>query len=162
MPKRSDVFAVLIAIFVLGAGAYLSTFPTEIIREFGLLLMGGSLIGLVIWFAWEKISPATWTPDGKINGGYLACAKVWLALAQEVQIGREFARKCPVNHCSVTTSIFATSQGPLWGAAFSFIRSSIHWITRKMPRLVAGAQVSCSELRQIADRDPIGALFAQK
>jgi hypothetical protein len=23
---------------------------------------------------------------------YLACAKVWLALAQEVQIGREFAR----------------------------------------------------------------------
>ena len=30
---------------------------------------------------------------------YLACAKVWLALAQEVQIGREFAR---VSHPLVT------------------------------------------------------------
>lgn len=50
---RSDWFAVLVAIFVLGAGAYLSTFPTETIRGAGLSLMVGAIGGLAIWFSIE-------------------------------------------------------------------------------------------------------------
>jgi hypothetical protein len=67
--QRSDAFAVLVAIFVLGAGAYLSTFSAEVIRWAGLVLMAGAIIGLIIWFAWGRTSQATWTADGKVAGG---------------------------------------------------------------------------------------------
>jgi hypothetical protein len=67
--QRSDAFAVLVAVFVLGAGAYLSTFSAEVIRWAGLVLMAGAIIGLIIWFAWGRTSQATWTADGKVSGG---------------------------------------------------------------------------------------------
>jgi hypothetical protein len=51
--QRSDWFAILVGIFILGAGAYLSTFPTEIIRVAGIVLMAGAILGLAAWFAWE-------------------------------------------------------------------------------------------------------------
>jgi hypothetical protein len=52
--QRSDWFAVLVAAFVLGAGAYLSTFPAEVIRAAGIALMVASLWGLIVWFLWER------------------------------------------------------------------------------------------------------------
>lgn len=67
--QRSDVFAVLVAAFVLGAGAYLSTYSAEVIRWVGLALMAGAIIGLAVWFAWGRMSQATWTADGKVSGG---------------------------------------------------------------------------------------------
>jgi hypothetical protein len=51
--QRSDWFAVLVAVFVLGAGAYLSTYSAEVIRAVGIALMAASLWGLIIWFLWE-------------------------------------------------------------------------------------------------------------
>jgi len=57
--RRVDIFAVLLALFILGLGAYLSTFPVEIVRLIGLLLMGASIVGLVIWFSWGRVT-ATW------------------------------------------------------------------------------------------------------
>jgi len=54
MLKRSDVFAVLVAAFVLGAGAYLSTYSTDVIRGVGIVLMAAALWGLIVWFLWER------------------------------------------------------------------------------------------------------------
>jgi hypothetical protein len=52
--QRSDLFATLVAAFVLGAGAYLSTYPIEVIRVVGIVLMAASLWGLIVWFLWER------------------------------------------------------------------------------------------------------------
>jgi hypothetical protein len=52
--RREEIFAVLLALLCLGAGAYLSTFPTDVIRGLGIALMLGATIGLVIWFVWER------------------------------------------------------------------------------------------------------------
>lgn len=44
----------LLAAFVLGAGAYLSTYPVDVIRAVGIALMAAGLWGLIIWFLWER------------------------------------------------------------------------------------------------------------
>jgi hypothetical protein len=74
--QRSDCFAVLVAAFVLGAGAYLSTYPLEIIRIVGLVLMAGSIVGLLVWFMLGRgwTGHATWGPDGRIEHGRLRAA----------------------------------------------------------------------------------------
>jgi hypothetical protein len=54
MLQRSDWFALLLGVFVLGAGAYLSTYSGDVIRGVGIALMGVALWGLLIWFLWEK------------------------------------------------------------------------------------------------------------
>jgi hypothetical protein len=79
--QRSDWFAVLVAIFVLGAGAYLSTFSAEIISKIGLILMVLAVIGLVIWFASENRWPKMniWGPWILIIGGPIL-GLLWLFL----------------------------------------------------------------------------------
>jgi len=54
MLQRSDWFALLLGAFVIGAGAYLSTYPVDVIRGVGIALMVVALWGLLIWFLWEK------------------------------------------------------------------------------------------------------------
>jgi hypothetical protein len=54
MLNRSEWFAVLIALLVLGAGAFLSTYPTEVIRGVGFALIAIAIWGLIIWFMWER------------------------------------------------------------------------------------------------------------
>src|ERR1700730_11334783 len=66
---RSDWFAVSVVVFILGAGAVLSTFSTAIVRLAGMALMAAALLGLIIWFAWGRTSQATWTADGNVHGG---------------------------------------------------------------------------------------------
>jgi hypothetical protein len=65
--QRSDWFAVLVAVFMLGAGAVLNTFSSE--RLAGMALMAAAVVGLIIWFAWGHLTPATWTADGKVSRG---------------------------------------------------------------------------------------------
>ena len=48
--ERSDWFAVLVSVFIFGAGSYLSTFAVEVIRTIGLSSMVCSAIGLILWF----------------------------------------------------------------------------------------------------------------
>ena len=52
--QRSDWFAVLFGAFILGAGAYLSTFSTVAIRWTGGGLVTASIIGLLIWWFWVR------------------------------------------------------------------------------------------------------------
>src|SRR5258708_10610397 len=56
--QRPDVFAALLAVLGLGAGAYLSTFPAQFIRGCGVLLMATAAFGLLLWFAWDHRKPA--------------------------------------------------------------------------------------------------------
>lgn len=86
--RRIDTFAVLLAIFILGLGAYLSTFPAEIVRLIGILLMGASIVGLFIWFSWGHV--------GKVAGGKLQAAIGVLALSA-ILIGGYVASHWPTN-----------------------------------------------------------------
>jgi hypothetical protein len=75
MLQRSDWFAVIVAVFLLGAGAYMSTFPAEVIRALGILLMGAAAIGLIVWFALDRrarpappiVSPLCKTVDRDVS-----------------------------------------------------------------------------------------------
>lgn len=55
--SREIIFAVLVAALFFGLGAYLSTFPTEIVRLAGLLVIAASIIGLAAWFWWGYRRP---------------------------------------------------------------------------------------------------------
>jgi hypothetical protein len=109
--RRIDVFAVLLAIFILGLGAYLSTFSAEIVRIIGLSLMAVSIIGLAVWFfGWRVqtlISPATWTPEGRIENGKLRAAVGALLL------------------CGLVAAGYAASKWEEWSAA-SIIQEPPH------------------------------------
>jgi hypothetical protein len=79
---REIIFAVLVAALFFGLGAYLSTFPTEIIRYAGLLVIAASIIGLAVWFWWGYRRPrvATLTPsDIAYNGALVAVVIAWAA-----------------------------------------------------------------------------------
>jgi hypothetical protein len=52
-----DMVAFLLTLLGVGLGAYMSTFPTEVIRGFGLLLIGASVTGLIIWSIYEYGMP---------------------------------------------------------------------------------------------------------
>lgn len=56
--QRSDYFAIIITILALGAGAYLSTLSTDIVRWFGTALIVLALGGLIIWLLSEGKRPA--------------------------------------------------------------------------------------------------------
>ncbi len=64
--------SVLLALLTLGAGAYLSTFPAQITRIIGIILMVAAVCGLALWFAWEYRRPAM--------TGYLLIATVVFAV----------------------------------------------------------------------------------
>ena len=53
--RRADIFPTLIALFSLGGGLYLSTFPVIIIQWIGKALMAMSVIGLGVWFDWRRL-----------------------------------------------------------------------------------------------------------
>lgn len=85
--QRSDWFAVFVSVFVLGAGAFLSTYPTEIIRETGIVLMAGALIGLAMWFSRGSVrrKMISLLPWALIIGGPIV-GVVWLYLAKEQKL----------------------------------------------------------------------------
>lgn len=70
--------ALLFTILGVGLGAYLSTFPAEIVRASGLLLIGGSTAGLIIWSFYEygmpKMGPAILALVGV---GFIIGASAW-------------------------------------------------------------------------------------
>ena len=88
--QRSDWLAVLLALFGLGAGAYLNTFPAEIIRGIGLILMAAAIFGIIIWFAIERGNKIvnTFGPWILIIGGPIAGA-IWLYLTVPSVFGIE-------------------------------------------------------------------------
>lgn len=85
--QRQDWFAVLIGVFILGAGAYLSTFPVEIIRLTGLFLMAAGVVGLLIWFGKGHSPPVLtiWGPWVLIIGGPILGA-LWLYYGKETKL----------------------------------------------------------------------------
>jgi hypothetical protein len=91
--QRSDYFAVFLAIFGLGAGAILSTFPAETIRGIGLILMAAAIVGIIIWFAVEHRSRTVnaWGPWILIIGGSVIGA-LWLYLATPQLFGNDAKR----------------------------------------------------------------------
>ena len=76
-----------VSVFVLGAGAFLSTYPTEIIRETGIVLMAGALIGLAMWFSRGSVrrKMISLLPWALIIGGPIV-GVVWLYLAKEQKL----------------------------------------------------------------------------
>ncbi len=51
--RPTDVFAILVTALGVGAGAYLGTFPADIVRGIGAALVELSIAGLVLWLFWN-------------------------------------------------------------------------------------------------------------
>jgi hypothetical protein len=120
--QRSDAFAVLVAVFVLGAGAYLSTFSAEVIRWAGLVSMAGAIIGLIIWFAWGRTSQATWTADGKVHGGKTRVA-LGIVLFCVLIGGGSVASHWPLNFLMSSSGTPPELTGPITSRLNHFILS---------------------------------------
>lgn len=106
--RRIDIFAVLLAVFILGLGAYLSTYPVDTERLTGSLIMAASIIALIIWFSWGHLTPATWTESGAIRNGRIR-ALIGIALLCSLLGGGYVASSWPAG---VTLPWRPSSQVP--------------------------------------------------
>jgi hypothetical protein len=68
--RRTDVFAILITALGVGAGAYLGTFPADIVRGIGAALVELSVVGLALWLLWNhrgvKMGPVVFIVIGAL------------------------------------------------------------------------------------------------